>query len=98
MARSPRRTFATPFVVTLAACGPGQHTSNPPGPAQPASPATTASTGDPSAAASPTDPTTPAVGTALPLEAQAKPDPPIHRNPPPPKPKAEPAVYEQHWY
>src|SRR5512138_3724220 len=94
MVRTPRRTFATPFVVTLAACGPAQHTSNPPGPAQPPPSA-------PVASAPSTDPATPAPPdpcAGMPTEAPSKnppaPRPPPKGNPPPP----ETFPYEQRWF
>jgi hypothetical protein len=86
MARLPRRTFAAPFVVTLAACS-GTHTNNPPGPRPPEPPP--AST-EPAPSTDPGSPGAPA--------SEPSAGPPIHRNPPPPQPKPKPAEYEQHWY
>src|SRR6188472_1144639 len=97
-ARLPRRSFATPFVVTtLAACS-GTHTSNPPGPVQPTQPTTTATAGggDPSA----TGEQPPGTATATPEHTKNPPMP--HKNPPPPTTDPvpatpEPAKFDQRW-
>lgn len=94
-ARQLRRTFATPFIITLAssslatvACGPKplpKH-ENPPGPhANPPAP-------DPK----PTEHelTTPGAG---PVDPPATPEPAPNKNPPPPEAAKEPAKFEQRW-
>jgi hypothetical protein len=110
-ARQVRRTFAAPFVVTLAgtasvaavACkkepAPLVH-RNPPGPHEnPPPPEKKPEDGTmPTPTPTTPDPATPAPGPT----ADAEKPPVIHRNPPPPdavdsKPKPEPAKYEHRW-
>lgn len=96
-ARLPRRSFATPFVVTFATAAAACSTGSPPptaptGNGPPAEPVATAPNTDPS-----TGPTTPEPVQPTPPETTGPqapdPGPPIHRNPPPqtaPEPPAEP--------
>lgn len=99
-ARQLRRTFATPFIVTLAgsaavataACGPKplpKH-HNPPEPhANPPAP------GDPDPTTAPPPPPPPATPDTA--DSGPPPDSMPHKNPPGPTPVKEPAKYEQHW-
>jgi hypothetical protein len=89
-ARAPRRRFASPFVVTLAAAGsaactnpprPEPPTSNPPPPGQPEEPEPTPTpTPEPTVQPPTTEPTTAAPGAPAPVDA-----------------KREPAKFEMRW-
>jgi len=97
-ARSPRRRFASPFVITLAAAIPACATPNSPATQPVATQLHADPPPPPEAIAEPTagEPATPA-----PNPSRVE---PLHKNPPPPRPAPtmakwpEPSKYEQKWY
>jgi hypothetical protein len=88
MARSPRRTFANPFVVTLAAI-PACYVESTPPPQQP-QPRPPVAQGPTQGPAQPTQPATPEVVVANP----PRPTPP----PTTPPPSGNTATFDQYWY